>query len=810
MKTLLPMAFLTVLLHSVPAQTILYVDQNASGNADGSSWTNAFIRLQQALAVAQDGDEIWVAKGTYYPTTTDNRTIYYDLPSGVALYGGFASGETQLTQRDWVAHPTILSGDIGVPGDSTDNSFNVLYSYSPNEKTRLDGFVVEEGNATNSDNSVDYHRPTRSGGGLYLDGEHFGYAELSVAHCIFRHNRALYEGGGLYANGREGGMAIVRLEDCRFEQNRSNFYGGGLSLENYFEQPYALEIKDCVFQENHCITGAAVYLSSHQPVTVSRCRFSRNVSIYGTIISFTGTEYKDPIQFIDCLFEDNNCETVVFWDAYLTADTLPIDISRCRFNHNLGTPIRFFVSGVGFHLKVENSEFLFNGGYLAGQAVYSSYSSELSTSATFKNCLFYKGYGTEFIGKVDSLVNCIVVPELPDQLIVLNSSLYIQNCLLSTPSCAGLGTDVTCGPGNLYGLDPLFLNPSPEADADFHLQPCSPAINAGREVPDLLTDLEGNPRVRNGKVDLGPYETLVSLHPAVSALPACAGASNGAIELSPDICPPYSLVWSNGLTTGTNTAGLAAGTYVFMATGSNLVPVSDTIEIQEPAPVVVQTMAQEVTCFGSANGLVSAQASGGTPGYTYTWDGILTPFNLPPGTYSVTATDAQGCTGSAQAIVGSPEPIEVFYTVYPATCMGCSNGSIVFDSIAGGTNPSLPASMINLSPGNYSITLTDAAGCFQLLTFTVGFTTETREPEANAQARLWPNPTPSGEQALLEWLGEEPAIVRVLDAQGKVLQQHRLPAKGTVFLEAVWPAGVYQLEIFTDSGTRTLRCWLIL
>jgi predicted outer membrane repeat protein len=230
----------------LPAQTIRYVKHDATGTSNGTSWTNAFIRLQQALAVAQDGDEIWVAKGMYKPTTTNDRFVYYDLPSGVKVYGGFVGTEISLEQRDWAANPTILSGDIGAPGDSTDNSFNILYSYSPNEKTLLDGLIFEEGNANNTDPATDAHRPTRSGGGIYLDGENFGYAQLSVSNCIFRRNRATHQGGGIYANGREGGMAIIRLDNCLFERNISSLFGGGLSLENYFEQPFELTIKRCV------------------------------------------------------------------------------------------------------------------------------------------------------------------------------------------------------------------------------------------------------------------------------------------------------------------------------------------------------------------------------------------------------------------------------------------------------------------------------------------------------------------------------------------------------------------------------------
>ncbi|MFN0215542.1 MAG: choice-of-anchor Q domain-containing protein, partial [Saprospiraceae bacterium] len=588
------------------AQTIRYVNHNASGSADGSSWANAFIRVQQALAVAQDGDEIWIAKGTYKPTTTNDRYARYDLPSGVAVYGGFAGTETQREQRDWTANLTILSGDIGVPGDSTDNSFNVLYAYSPNDKTRLDGLVFEEGNATNDDINIDYHRPTRSGGGIYLDGENFGYAQLSVVNCTIRRNRALYQGGGIYANGRSGGMAIIRLDNCLFEMNTSQTFGGGFSIENDFAQPFAFEAKGCTFTQNYCGWGAAMFLQCHQAVSFSKCAFNQNESVGGTTIHFEGTGYKDPISFTDCTFKNNTSGETIVWLLYAPEKRFPISISRCNFESNKGTPLAFFAPNGKYSLTVDHSKFLLNGNNQDGTGVYAASASLQETSAVFSNCLFYKGYAIEFSGKVDSVVNSILIADNFNHNIAYGASgIYLKNCLFSHLSCANLGSNVICGPTNLFGLDPLFVNPSA---SDFHLQACSPAINAGNNaILDSLgikTDLDGNPRIRNGVSDLGPYETNVSLHPGVATEPACAGASDGAIVFNPDICLPFNFEWSNGTTTGNNTEGLSAGTYVFTAIGSNNIPVSDTLVIADPEPMVISTKVEDVLCYGEPGGYV--------------------------------------------------------------------------------------------------------------------------------------------------------------------------------------------------------------
>src|SRR5882672_9847462 len=104
-------AFLVCLSNSVQAGT-WYVDHNAGAGGNGQSWASAYQRVQDALAVAQSGDQVWVVQGTYLPGDASSpRSVTFQIPSNVALYGGFAGGETLLSQRDWIAHETILSGD---------------------------------------------------------------------------------------------------------------------------------------------------------------------------------------------------------------------------------------------------------------------------------------------------------------------------------------------------------------------------------------------------------------------------------------------------------------------------------------------------------------------------------------------------------------------------------------------------------------------------------------------------------------------------------------------------------------------------
>ncbi|MHC4110764.1 MAG: hypothetical protein ACYSUY_06800, partial [Planctomycetota bacterium] len=150
------------LLLVFPCQArIIFVDANAPGNDDGSSWEDAYNFLQDALNDANssgDVNEIRVAQGIYTPDSnaanpngSGDRTATFQILNGVELYGGFpGGGDPNMNDRDPNVYEAILSGDINTPGDTSDNSYHVVVGSWTDPNAVLDGFTITSGNANGS------------------------------------------------------------------------------------------------------------------------------------------------------------------------------------------------------------------------------------------------------------------------------------------------------------------------------------------------------------------------------------------------------------------------------------------------------------------------------------------------------------------------------------------------------------------------------------------------------------------------------------------------------------------------------------
>jgi hypothetical protein len=219
----------------------LYVDQDATGTGTGQSWANAMTTLNEALAVAKTSagaiTEIWVAEGVYKPTTTGNRSVSFEIPSGVKVYGGFAGTEVSLGQRDWETNLTTLSGDIGTARVTTDNSYNVVTMISCSSSTQLDGLRIVSGNA----NANGVGNPEGSGGGIHMTD-----SSPTIRNCTLTDNDGL-DGGAI----KIIGTAVPTITNCQFYRN--NGFSSGSAIDQDTTKgivgPF-MKVTNCVFNGN--------------------------------------------------------------------------------------------------------------------------------------------------------------------------------------------------------------------------------------------------------------------------------------------------------------------------------------------------------------------------------------------------------------------------------------------------------------------------------------------------------------------------------------------------------------------------------
>ena len=190
-----------------------YVDISIQGPTNGGSWQQAFPSLHLAMINAENCpvDEIWVREGIYRTTTLSSRAVSYTPPGGVSIYGGFNGTEITLNQRDWEAYLTILSGEIGDLNSSSDNAYHVL-DYSNTQGTSLlDGFIVEEGNATQQN-------PDKGRGAGVYNQAAVETQDIHLSNLTIRDCSAIQEGSALY---QEGTSATITLKNIHILNNTS-------------------------------------------------------------------------------------------------------------------------------------------------------------------------------------------------------------------------------------------------------------------------------------------------------------------------------------------------------------------------------------------------------------------------------------------------------------------------------------------------------------------------------------------------------------------------------------------------------------
>ena len=208
----------------------------------------------------------------------------------------------------------------------------------------------------------------------------------------------------------------------------------------------------------------------------------------------------------------------------------------------------------------------------------------------------------------------------------------------------------------------------------------------------------------------------------------CHSDSTGSINLTTfGATPPYSYVWSNGITSE-DQSSIPAGTYQVTITDANGCLKSDSIVLTEPQfPITYSFTTADVTCRDGSNGSIDLTVAGGTPLYTYTWSNASSNAlndSLTAGVYSFLVTDANGCTATDSMTIYQPAALTINESITPVTCYGLSDGLIDLSTI-GGTPPyqftwfnstfALSAQtedLIDFPKDTYQVEIIDSNGCF--------------------------------------------------------------------------------------------------
>ncbi len=489
---------------------VFYVDVNATGAADGGSWTDAFTEIQEGVeaAAAAGGGEVWVAEGMYSPVWMWDDPVYSDI----ILLGGFASGDT-IDDRDPESKVVVIDGGGGTRC--------MVVGAEPLQNVLIDGFTLRNG-----------FDDTWMGAGLLIQNLDATNAFRNIV-IQSSHAEDGADSGGIGAHVSAAELENILVEDCT-----SSSHGGGIGLHGCDGMVLTnVTVRNCTAADGS-VGGAAVVWGGN--VTFIGCTFENNSAGWagGALGLWTGGNYT----VTDCTFTDNSDGGTAFNNGGggIYAEESTVNITGGLFTGNAPTAVFFHNQSRG---SVVDSVFMdqTDSGVLSVSDVAADEAVNIINTAFFRNVtsanngIYHAGFGN---GSVN-IVNCtfahndgydgndgtITVWGDADGAAVtniLNTIAWDNNLEQGVDTYADWaggqattvnyslidsGWDIAEGTDNL-SEDPFFVNPD---DFDLRLLVGSPALNAGDGTDPLVPEFDfmGTPRDPVSP-SMGIYEEGVS------------------------------------------------------------------------------------------------------------------------------------------------------------------------------------------------------------------------------------------------------------------------------------------------------------
>jgi len=468
------------------------------------------------------GNEIWVARGTYYPDNSGlDRSKRFIIPDGVSLYGGFAGTETERDQRDWSVFVTELSGDINRTGNLFGNSHTVVDVSNTSPTTLIDGFIISRGNAEGL--AIEGYPLYNTGAGIFNSGgspvirnciisrnsgiQGAGMANIfeanpTLINVTFRNNFVPYPGGGAGMLNSENSNPLIL--SCRFENNESEQLGGAI-INTFGSSP---EIRNSLFLSNRALNGAAISSNDSSICIIVNSEFRGNVAGWnGGAIAASS---KGEIIIENCLFAGNRGRN----GGAIHNENGVIRLFNCTLVGNIAEE-----GGAAF--ANEKSLTRFNNSIVWNNRSHNDSAPDFGA--------IYHNDNPEIVSFSHSIINGSYAPN-------------------------GWNVELGIDFGENRSYDPLFENPSsslgiPFTDGNYRLTKCSPAVNFGSNqlIRNLsITDLQGNPRIIDDIVDIGAYEFEGDIPPPVISCNDFVIELNFQTSISFDVNEFYEIIDSCG------------------------------------------------------------------------------------------------------------------------------------------------------------------------------------------------------------------------------------------------------------------------